>query len=72
MQGRAKPIMLLEAPKSCTQATSLVPVVPFCVARLPSKKRHNEIIDLIGTGSTDTHRSRVERQEEGKRDNKSK
>ncbi len=38
--------MLLEPPKSCTQVTCIVPVVPCVQNKLPLKKRHNEIRDF--------------------------
>lgn len=45
-ERRGKPTMLLEPPKSCTQATCIVPVVPCAQNKLPLKERHNEIRDF--------------------------
>ena len=45
-EQRGKPTMLLEPPKSCTQATCIVPVVPYAQNKLPLKKRLREIRDF--------------------------
>lgn len=45
-ERRGKPTMLLEPPKSCTQATCVVPVVLCVQNNLPLKKRHSKIRDF--------------------------